>query len=877
LDSSTKLLCDREFLGLLRHCFDDYSFFGNSVEFASRRFAIFFIFRYSYFYHTYSTIMKFRALIAAALLLTLATGSASAQNRSLGANKLILDDGLGRTMTIQTPSPLPGAVGSNVLFTLPIPPPGNPPSGFVGVGVNPQTLAWNTANGFWAASSILTNDGVGAVGVAGTLGVSGLSTLSNTLFIRTAATTVNGDFQSVALRSIAPGTNWTGAGAFGGSSNTVILGESAGLAQIGGHNNTLSTWQNLYLNAGGAAVRIGSTTAPANTLDITGTLGVSGLSTLSNTLFIRTAATTVNGDVQSVALRSIAPGTNWTGAGAFGGSSNTVILGESAGLAQIGGHNNTLSTWQNLYLNAGGAAVRIGSTTAPANTLDITGSLGATGAVTFSGLNTLGVVHNSAAGLLSTSLVSLTADVSGILPIANGGTGSNAQNFVDLTTAQSVGGAKTFTASTVANTFASSGATITGGSINSTPIGATTTSTGAFTTLTASGSTNVGALNGTTNTFGGNDAVSNAGTTNTFGGGIISPGAAQNNFGASAATNNFGNNNALFGTTTNNIGLSTGAGKFVVNNIGFATNDVVTNNIRGNTNINTVGAPFNATAIGTGGSGTVTIGNATGGVAITSTGWSATAAGALNIGAGGSETFANLNTLGVVHNSAAGVLSTSTIVNADVNAAAAIAYSKLNLTGAIQGSDIAAGTFTTTNANIAIGNNDNTARQLRLLEPSGSGVNYTALLAQAQAADITLTMPAAAPTAGGQVLTVATAVGNNATLQWASSGAAPAFSLTPVTFAGSPHTAAASETFIGCVTSTGAIVINLPTASAAGVGHTIMIKDQSFGANTLTINATGGDQLEDATSVLVATTVMPLFSPYIFRLYSDGVSTWYQW
>ncbi|MEO6938684.1 MAG: hypothetical protein ABI444_00865, partial [Candidatus Kapaibacterium sp.] len=463
--------------------------------------------------------MKFRALIAAALLLTLATGSASAQNRSLGANKLILDDGLGRTMILQTPSPLPGAVGSSYTFTLPVPPAGNPPAGFVNLGtVAGQTLYWNSTNGDWEASSVITNN-------------------------------TNGN-----------GTNVT-----------------------------------------------------------------------------------------------------------------------------------------------------------------ITAPIIASASTTLSALNTTGVVHNSNTGLLSTSLVSLTADVSGILPIANGGTGSNAQNFVDLTTAQSVGGAKTFTASTVANTFASSGATITGGSINATPVGATTSSTGAFTTLTASGSTNVGALNGTTNTFGGNDAVSNAGTTNTFGGGIISPGAAQNNFGASAATNNFGNNNALFGTTTNNIGLSTGAGKFVVNNIGFATNDVVTNNIRGNTNINTVGAPFNATAIGTGGSGTVTIGNTTGGVAITSTGWSATAAGALNIGAGGSETFANLNTLGVVHNSAAGVLSTSTIVNADVNAAAAIAYSKLNLTGAIQGSDIAAGTFTTTNANIAIGNNDNTARELRLLEPSGSG------------------------------------------------------------------------------------------------------------------------------------------------------------
>jgi hypothetical protein len=39
----------------------------------------------------------------------------------------------------------------------------------------------------------------------------------------------------------------------------------------------------------------------------------------------------------------------------------------------------------------------------------------------------------------------LTTGVTGILPVANGGTGSATQNFVDLTTNQTVGGAKTFT------------------------------------------------------------------------------------------------------------------------------------------------------------------------------------------------------------------------------------------------------------------------------------------------------------------------------------------------------------------------------------------------------------------------------------------------
>jgi hypothetical protein len=44
--------------------------------------------------------------------------------------------------------------------------------------------------------------------------------------------------------------------------------------------------------------------------------------------------------------------------------------------------------------------------------------------------------------------------------------------------------------------------------------------------------------------------------------------------------------------------------------------------------------------------------------------------------------------------------------------------------------------------NVAITNTDNTARQLRLYEPSGAGTNFTAFRAQAQASDIIYTLPA---------------------------------------------------------------------------------------------------------------------------------------
>ncbi len=64
-----------------------------------------------------------------------------------------------------------------------------------------------------------------------------------------------------------------------------------------------------------------------------------------------------------------------------------------------------------------------------------------------------------------------------------------------------------------------------------------------------------------------------------------------------------------------------------------------------------------------------------------------------NINVGASPTFAGLtlsglNSAGVVHTDSGGVFSTSLIVNADVSASAAIAYSKLTLTGSIVNNDV---------------------------------------------------------------------------------------------------------------------------------------------------------------------------------------------
>lgn len=76
------------------------------------------------------------------------------------------------------------------------------------------------------------------------------------------------------------------------------------------------------------------------------------------------------------------------------------------------------------------------------NNMILSSAFNVTGTATF---NTgLTGIAKLTAGVLSAGTVDLTANVTDVLPIANGGTGSSSKNFVDLTTTQTVAGAKTF-------------------------------------------------------------------------------------------------------------------------------------------------------------------------------------------------------------------------------------------------------------------------------------------------------------------------------------------------------------------------------------------------------------------------------------------------
>jgi hypothetical protein len=115
----------------------------------------------------------------------------------------------------------------------------------------------------------------------------------------------------------------------------------------------------LILNPNGGQVGIG-TTSPYHALTVGGNPG----------------------DIQFVNIRSFTTDTlnSWKGAGAFGGSNATVIMGESGGVAQIGGHSPTLNAWKDLTINGGGGNVGIGiGTAAPTAKLDVAGDIKANG------------------------------------------------------------------------------------------------------------------------------------------------------------------------------------------------------------------------------------------------------------------------------------------------------------------------------------------------------------------------------------------------------------------------------------------------------------------------------------------------------------------
>lgn len=226
-------------------------------------------------------------------------------------------------------------------------------------------------------------------------------------------------------------------------------------------------------NTGVTASTYGTTTSvPTIAID-----GKGRITSASNTN-IAFPVTTVNGASGTVVLTTsnIAEGTNqyFTSARAQAAISGTAPISVASGIVSI----SQSGTATNGYLSStdwntfNGKSPAAGSTsittlgtiaTGTWNGTSIGAAYGGTGIASYvvgdilyaSGATTLSKLADVATGsaLISGGVgvapswgkIDLTTTVSGILPIANGGTGSATKNFVDLTTTQSIGGAKTFT------------------------------------------------------------------------------------------------------------------------------------------------------------------------------------------------------------------------------------------------------------------------------------------------------------------------------------------------------------------------------------------------------------------------------------------------
>jgi hypothetical protein len=105
-----------------------------------------------------SSMKKITAVFLFLALAQFGATSGIAQNRVLGANSIILDDGLTPAHTVTITFPGPGAgPASNTTFALPNAASSTVPNG-TAAG---STLRWNNVSNMWESSNAITNNGTG--------------------------------------------------------------------------------------------------------------------------------------------------------------------------------------------------------------------------------------------------------------------------------------------------------------------------------------------------------------------------------------------------------------------------------------------------------------------------------------------------------------------------------------------------------------------------------------------------------------------------------------------------------------------------------------------------------------------------------------------
>lgn len=213
-------------------------------------------------------------------------------------------------------------------------------------------------------------------------------------------------------------------------------------------------------------------------------------------------------------------------------------------------------------------------------------------------------------------------------------------------------------------------------------------------------------------------------------------------------------------------------------------------------------------------------------------------------------------------------IAAGSIANAQVAAGAGIVYSKLTLTNSIVNGDLVPNSVTTSKiANGSITTSkmaDSAVSGLKLLT---NAVNNKHIAAAAVTPD---KISSTGASSGNSLMYNGTSVawGNPATR----------FARSTVTGApgGTTYNIQVSDQVVGVDVTSGPVTVNLPSASLAGAGKIIIVKNElgNAGTNNITINRSGTDLINASSTSLSITFGTATGS---FRLYSDGVSRWHQW
>ncbi len=556
------------------------------------------------------------------------------------------------------------------------------------------------------------------------------------------------------------------------------------------------------------------------------------------------------------------------GNGAVGLGNNSTVVGNATitqakvfGALDLPNTTGSTSTTTGALKVAGGAG--IAGNTFIGGTISIAGGSPAAGKVLTSDANGLG-------SWTAIPAINLTSEVSGILPVANGGTGSATQNFVDLTTDQTIAGIKALSSDILVNSVnigRGKGAVASNTAVGTDAISATATGTD-------NAALGYNALkvvtSGARNTAVGSLAASalTTGTDNT----VLGYQALKNN--TTGASNVAIGKDALLANSTGNNNIAIGTSSLLGNTTGFSNIamglDSALSNTTGNDNLaigqsalrlNTTGLAN--TAIGRSALSTTTgnynsalgwqslAGNTTGidNVAVgynagryDTTGTTAMTTSSFSVYLGASTK--GLNATGsvnetVIGNAAVGLGSNSTVIGNTFTTKAAI-YGALNLPN------------TTTSTTATTG---------ALTVAGGAGIAENLNVGGNTKITGTISIAGGSPGTGKVLTSDATGVAS-----WSNSGG----TIATMNATGNASSTASYIIFTG---STAASTITVPSASTLGAGREITIKNVA--SVTVNIASAGGKLIQD-NSTLTATTAALGIEPSNnwMKLVSDGTD-WY--